>query len=597
MRPRLTAVLGFVLLFSALAPVLAHTCPERYPFNMADLSEMELLVRATVLEADERGYSAIIQVEDYYKGEGPKLLTVSRYNVGLETGHSVRGYYTGCLFDGYGRHWRAGSTGYFGLSRNYFETFTDYHYAAAHFYVWEGRITDYDRATASYAWAWDEEDAMSEEEFVAELLEMGGREAPIAPTIDGVVRYPLMRYLNITTERGTRYQVNPDRSVTAVDSDTALFISPDDSHVAVRVDDETLGFYYVWPLGYTPEHYEQTVKVPGHDLQFSNDSHMVAVWDESHLAVYLFRNEGQGHFLQWGVGMQLNLIARATLHADDQASALALWSADSSTIAWQDASGIWRWDLYEDAAPKRIADAEDMDGSRLLDLSNSGRYVRYGNGKGWTLYDSKTQERFANALAAPGDRHLIFINSENPPIDDWHETESCTPPLRQNCAVHLEIPAEKTMHVFPYQMELLGLVTCDTDCHVGARSWHPAIKHDKTGIHSNRYISETMTNLRQIAYDPTHNQSAILRGDYQIEFGFYESKLFNDDEKLPYLDFLDLESEIDSRIASVEWGQPIFYDTFMLTATEHMPRTVTIVDRWQAAGALALAVNESSLPH
>ena len=597
MRLWLKALLSFTLTILALAPVRAHTCPERYPFDMADLSEMELLVRATVLEADERGYSAIIQVEDYYKGEGPKLLTVSRYNVGLETGHSVRGYDTGCLFDGYGRQWRTGSTGYFGLSRNYFETYTDYHYAAAHYYVWEGRITDYDRETASFAWAWDEEEAMSEEEFIAELLEMGGREAPIAPTIEGVVRYPLMRYLSITTESGTRYQVNPDRSLTAVDSETALFISPDDSHVAVRVDDDTLGFYYVWPLGYTPEHYEQTVKVPGHDLQFSNDSHMVAVWDESHLAIYLFRNKGQGHFLQWGVGMQLDLIASATLQTYDLASAFALWSADSSTIAWQDASGVWRWNLYEDAEPELVADADAVEGSKLLDLSDSGRYVRYGSGEGWTLYDSKTHEKFANALAAPGDRHLIFVNSENPPIDNWYEKESCTPPLRQNCAVHMEFLRQKTVHVFPYQMELLGLVTCDTDCHVWARSWHPAIKHDKTGIHSNRYISETMAKLRQIAYDPTYNQFAILRDDYLVEFDFYKSQLFEDEERLPYLDYLDLESKVDSRIASIEWGQPIFYDTFMLTATDLMPRTVTIVDRWQAAGALALAVNTSSRPH
>ena len=579
MRSRLTTLLGFLLMFTALAPARAHTCPERYPFSMEDLSEMELLVRATVLDADERGYSAIIHVEEYYKGEGPKLLTVSRFNVGLETGNSVRGYDTGCLFDGRGHEWQAGSSGYFGLSRNYFETYTDYHYGSAHFYVWDGLMTTRDYAAEGFDREWDAPDSISEQEFVAKLLEAGGREEPLEPIVEGVVRYPLMRYLLITTDNSTRYQVNPDRSVTAIDPQTALYVSPDDSHVAVRVDDDRLGFYYVWPLGYTPEHFEQTVKVPGQNLRFSNDSHMVAVWDEAHVAIYLFRNKGHGDFLEWGVGMHMDLIASATLQTDDGSSAAVLWSADSSTIAWQDAKGIWRWDLYEDAVQERVANIGDIGDGRLLDLSESGRYVRYGSGDGWSLYDSKTRETFVNALATPGDRHLVFVNSEKSPIDDWNEVEQCEPPLRQNCAVYIGVHSEKTIHVFPYQMELLGMVTCDTDCFVWARSWHPAIVHDKTGLYDQRYISEEISSLRQIAYDPTYGQPAVLRGDYQIEFDFYDSDLFDHSSEsfdARHLDYMNLEGEIDSPIASIEWGSPIFYDTHMLTATAHLPSTVTI---------------------
>ena len=149
-------------------------------------------------------------------------------------------------------------------------------------------------------------------------------------------------------------------------------------------------------------------------------------------------------------------------------------------------------------------------------------------------------------------------------------------------------------------MELLGLVTCDTDCFVWARSWHPAVYHDKAGLYDRRYISEEMSNLRQIAYDPTYQQPAVLRGNYQIEFDFYDSGFFDgttDNVDTARLDYMNLEGEIDSPIASIEWGQPIFYDTFMLTATEYIPRTVTIAGSWQAAGTPALAVRESSLPY
>ena len=41
-----------------------------------------------------------------------------------------------------------------------------------------------------------------------------------------------------------------------------------------------------------------------------------------------------------------------------------------------------------------------------------------------------------------------------------------------------------------------------------------------------------------------------------------------DESNLARLDYLDLFGDVvDSPIASIEWGQPIFYDTFMLTAT------------------------------
>ncbi|MCY4018067.1 MAG: hypothetical protein OXG39_01540 [Chloroflexi bacterium] len=579
MLRRTAILLPAVLILLVLVPLQTMACSGYPYFGVDDLPEMELLVRATVIDADDRGYSAVIRVEEYYKGDGPRLLTVARYNVGLQTGRGVRGYDTGCLYSGRGHEWRPGSTGYFGLNRNYFETYSDYYSGSAHFYVWDGQITYQEGATEGYALEWDAPKTISEEEFIARMLEAGGREAPVPPTIDGVLRYPLMRYLMITTETGARYQVNPDRSVTPVDEETAIAVSPDDSHVAIRADEETLGFYYVWPLGYTPEHIKQTVKAPGRDLLFSNDSHMVAVWDDAQLSIYLFRNEGRGNHGDWGSGMQLDLIAKTALAIADGGSAVVQWSADSSTIAWQDDHGIWRWDLYEDAEPDLVAIADEIEDAKLLDLSASGRYVRYGRAAGWTLFDSEGGHTYSNALASPGDRHLIFVNSDTTPIDNWRESDQCAPPLRQNCALYVRFPDAETITVFPYQMELLGLVRCGSGCYVTSVSWHPAINSGNTGYIGGRYIGTAMADLRQIAYDPVYDQPAVLRGDYQIEFEFYNSGYFTgayDSVNIASLDYLDLEDVVDSPIASIEWGQPIFYDTFMLTATEYLPRTISI---------------------
>ena len=573
---RLMAAVSVAVLVAVISPQIALACSGYFSFSAADLPKMDLIVRATVIDADDRGYSAVIRVEEYFKGEGPGLLTVMRYTVGLETGNAVRGYDTGCLYDGQGHIWRPGSTGYFGLRHNQYQTFTDSYYGSAHFFARDGKVA-FDEET--YPGLWGPPTIVSEEEFVAKLLKAGGRDEAVAPTTKTAAHYPLMRYLMITTENGARYQVNPDRNVTPVEAGTAQFISPDDAHIALRVDEATLGFNYVWRKGYTEEDFEQMIKLPGRDLRFSNDSHMVAVWDDAHLAVYMFRHGGQGAYLDWGFGMQMDKIASAPLQIADGSAAVVQWSADSSTIAWQDDTGIWRWDLYNDAEPTAAIDASNFGSAKLLDLSESGRYVRYLNGKGRTLHDSETGENFANALATSGDRHLIFVNSGESPIGYWSDTGKCTPPLRQNCAVYLGIKDVESIVVFPYQMELLGVVGCNgTDCRVEGLSWHPANDNEFRDKIGGRYIDANVTDLRQVAFDPANNQPAILRGDYQIEFDFYSSRYFDKADYLPYLDYLDLEGVIDSPIALIEWGQPVFYDTFVLTATRYLPLTVSIAD-------------------
>ena len=298
MFTRLTMLLGFLLILAVLAPISVNACAGYFTFSAEDLPEMDLIVRATVIDADDRGYSAVIRVEDYYKGEGPTLLTVMRYNVGLETGNNVRGYDTGCLYDGQGHVWRPGSMGYFGLRHNSYQTFTDAYYGSAHFFARDGQVA-FDEST--YPGLWSPPTIVSEDEFEAKLLKAGGRDEPVPPTNKAADHYPLMRYLMITTENGTRYQVNPDRSVTPVKAGTAHFVSPDDAHVAFRIDDDTLGFYYVWPSGYTEEDYEQMIMLPGRDLRFSNDSHMVAIWDDQQISVYMFRHGGPGRLPGLGI--------------------------------------------------------------------------------------------------------------------------------------------------------------------------------------------------------------------------------------------------------------------------------------------------------
>ena len=86
------------------------------------------------------------------------------------------------------------------------------------------------------------------------------------PHFADVQRYPLMRYLMITTEKGARYQVNPDRSVMPLPSDAPIAVSPNGAHWAHRLDEDTLGFGRPYQQPGTP-YVSYFTEIPGRDLQ------------------------------------------------------------------------------------------------------------------------------------------------------------------------------------------------------------------------------------------------------------------------------------------------------------------------------------------
>jgi len=563
MKPYIICVLS--ILFSlSIVPATVIACSGNPSFPIEDLDLMNVLVKATVIDTDDRGYNAILRIEDYYKGSGDQLIVVKRYPAGLEATSDIRGYDTNCLYAGQGHRWHKGSQGYFGLNPNSDGTYTDFNSGTAHFYVWDGQITYRNGATEGFAIEFDDPNIMSEDEFVARLLELGEREEPLAPTIDDVQHYPLMRYLNVTTENGTRYQINPDRSIKQLAEGAPLSIAPDGSHMAFKLDEQTIGFQYYWMYYLSEDSPYITnvnqIELSGEQVRFSNDSNMVAVWDDAQLTVYLFEGRDPNYF---GDLMQMHAIVSIPLETPTS----VMWSADSSTLAWEDATGIWYWNLFEQADASQIPDA-----TGLLDLSTYGQYVRYGEPTDWTLYDSETGNTYAQALSAPTEQFLIFIDAQERPLHDWRADYDCTPPLQDNCAVYLDSGSEyESVQVFPYQWGLIGWQGCGTEgyCDLEGIPWHPSIVNN--GNRGGRYIYTLQADVRQVAYDPFYDQPAILTGDYRIDFEFVSTSRFEEPTVQPYLDYVDLAGLVDSPIMSIEWGQPIFYNTFMMSATEYLP--------------------------
>ena len=586
MLTRITVLLVCLGVQAALSPLVALACWSPLPFDFADVAEMDIWVRATAADVDDRGFSAILKVHEYYKGEGPEWLAVVRYPVGLETARRIRGYPTAdCIYAGSGTRLIHGQQGYYGLKSNGDGTFTDALGNAAHYFFVDGEmdgeyyVDDPD--------GFMDEIVLSETEFMARLLEVGGRESAVKPDQSEESRRPLMRYLLVTLKNGERLRVNPDRSVSVLGDDYPIAISPDGAHTVYREGDDTLVFNYILGEGLMPEYLRDQIKQPGQQAKFSPDSNMVAVWDHNHFAVYIYRDRGAPRDTDWSggwyPGMALEQAAVTDLQLDDSKDLTISWSANSSTVVWQDSRGIQRWNLFEEATPLAVPGASDVEANRLVDVSRSGRYVSYRDGGAIRVYDSQTDELYDNAWVAPNESYVNLDTSSSDIEADERPYLACRAPMDENCANRPLNPDRSQVSEFPYLMELIGGVFCGepNGCRVFGSSWHPSTILTGAGYSGERMIDSILVDVRQVTYDPFYEQPAVLRGDFQVELEFLSSGLFEgwfdmDEASLARLDYVNLEDIVDSPIASIEWGQPIFYDTFMLTATEYLPRTVTI---------------------
>ena len=141
MPRRLIGLIAALLLLGGTATLKTFACWAPDPYDYANLPKMDLWVRATVMDVDDRGFSAILKAHEYYKGEGPEWLAVVRYPVGLQTASRVRGYPTApCLYAGSGTPLIHGKQGYYGLMSNGDGTFTDALWNAAHYFFIDGDI-------------------------------------------------------------------------------------------------------------------------------------------------------------------------------------------------------------------------------------------------------------------------------------------------------------------------------------------------------------------------------------------------------------------------------------------------------------------------
>lgn len=556
-------IFGFLaLLIFSFVPAPVQACSGGANMPMSELADYDVIVYATVLESDERGYSAIMLVDRYIKGNGPQFLPIMRWRPALEITSAVRGYTTDCLYNGGGAEWVVGQQGFFALKYNDDGTYTDgtsgYYGAPFHSNEEDG-ISYYEWDTPTNTFI---EYNVSDEEFEQILLQQFSTyDESIPPSEE--VPYPLKRWLTVTTESGSKYHVNPDRSVTPIDVSTApIAISHDGSHVVFRQGNELIVQHYELILHPDGEYFSTWFAhtLTGNDLLFSPNSSLIAIWDEQALHVYMFDNF---EYVGYGQALGIQLIGEKKLNLTGSGALQVAWSQNSAVLAFADDSGIWRWPLFTAAEPELIVPDVIVP---ILELSLTGRYVRYGDMNEWLLLDTQLGDVMSNALSTPDEQNFVLFPSETDNEMASDLIRECHAPLQDSCPI--EFPNARPIDfLFWYQNEEIAVVTCRSeyeDCYV--RTW----RWDVTKILSpyrGGQLWFIMPTVNDLGYDPIYDRPAMAVNDYIIGLSFYFASNPNGNWEFRG-EYVDLTGIIDSPIVDVEWGQPLFYDSAYYEATE-----------------------------
>ncbi|MCY4019978.1 MAG: hypothetical protein OXG39_11275 [Chloroflexi bacterium] len=558
---KLLIILVICIALLVLAPSAFACSGVGQPFE--NIVNYDAIVAATVMDVDDVGISAVVKVDRYFKGAGDEYLAIMQHPPALQHAGHIRRYDTGCTYAARRpRTWRKNDYGYLGLSAN-----NDGTYSRGWFYSpQDGSVEFHSDDEGEY----QGRVSLPVNEFELYLLKLGGQSETIEPLSNP---YPLMRFLNITTESGERYRLNPDRSVTWLDPvEYPIAISNDGSHVIFQLDDGVLGFQYLAltkkPLVPGPDplrtrapadgrfHLDDPYTAHGwlHPVTgffgtFSPDSSYVAVQEASRLVVYSFYPLSiKGAAVGFANNMAMREIASIDLTWLSADQLPLVWSADRRTIAFQNAQGIWLWKVFRDAAPQLLIPAEAA--QKLLDLSAFGRYLRFGNDAGWTLLDVQTGESWTDTLITPDESRLIQIRAELAEEDARQagvveRYERCHESLSR-CP--LVIRAAKPKFIFWFDPGFVGQVSSTG---VEIYPWKLSLERLICRCCCGGIFGAELPSIDAFAFDSLFLQPAFAFEKTKINFALQAADNYDGN--------LDLGQYLDSPIVGLDWGQPIFF--------------------------------------
>jgi hypothetical protein len=316
-------------------------------------------------------------------------------------------------------------------------------------------------------------------------------------------------------------------------------------------------------------------------MVFSTDSNYLLAWYEGSISLYAFNSwrpyGNNGYYANAEEIYTAQLAVTETMTAE-MFRGLGAWSSNSRAFAYWDADGLKWLDLTMMRVPRLVLKHEsptiqgfgdsqsDEAIPPLLELSHSGRYIRYGALEEWTLLDVLTNSRYDDLLVNPEETHFLAVSPEESVYatayaEDGEDGECMMFDLAGNCLMtnpqhsescflpmiscsHLSLRQYYQVIELYWQRENLVYLACESS--TSNRCFAVALDYEDPRYPSSGQPHSYPTN--GFAYDAVYGYVAWATDDYQLRL----SLALNADP----LDFSDV---LDSPIASLEWGKPLWY--------------------------------------
>ena len=527
------------------------------------VNDSEFIVRGTVIEAS--GGNSIVRVDRYLVGSGANQLFVYRNSPGYWVGKNLRGYDYGCGI------WRSpmlvsGGQMILGLNRNLNGTYavefampiipTEDNFTVSYL-NYDGDIDDRENHNADN---W-QSITTSVGEFEALLEGITGQSAVLPePVFTGSIYYPELRrrVLYITTENGTHYMMPVDSGdVVEIDplcSENCPIFAPDYSHALypIPVGENTYAVTYRPP--YADDWYEGYSRWRGDELLefrpnfvtaeavlFSPDSNFVIGWADNVLSLYQIRI-GFNNF--YGDVPNIYDIAQFELSIENVLEAAELygsaaWSGNSRVLVYWDAAGLHWFDLL---SMEKMLIVEDVPRPERLEVSQSGRYVLYGDRHDWLLMDTVTGTQWENAIITPDEGQILHFY---PP--DENNTFEVADGLHTNLPLDTQSLIEWHWREFErYGQEYHQIIFIAVDDNEGFCLGHYTLSPPDNYIVPPCFLGRSS--------DERYVAQIIVDDVYGAIVARYSDGLLTE-----HLDTIITYSGLDSPIASISWGEPLWY--------------------------------------
>ncbi len=527
------------------------------------VNDSEFIVRGSVIEAS--GGNSIVRVDRYLAGSGANQLFIYRNSPGYWVGRNLRGYDYGCGI------WQSpmvvnGVQMILGLNRNlngtYAVEFTmpiiptedDFNVSYLNY---DGDIHDRENHSADN---W-QPITTSVREFEARLEEITGQFAVLPePVFTDSPYYPELRrrVLYITTENGTHYMMPIDSgAVVEIDppcSENCPIFAPDYSHALypIPVEENTYAVTYHTPSTY--DWYEGYSRFSGDDILefrpnfitaesvlFSPDSNFVIGWTDNVLSLYQIRIGFNNYY---GDVPNIYDIAQFELSTENALESAELqgnvaWSGNSRVLVYWDTEGLHWFDLLSMDSSRIV---EDVPRPERLEVSQSGRYVLYGDRNNWLLMDIFTGTQWENAIITPDEGRILHFYTP-----DENATFDVTDGLHTNLPIDTQSLIEWHWREFErqgreyHQLTIIAVDDNEGLC-LGYYTLSPLDNHFAMPCFLVRSSDEHY--VAQIIVDDVHGAIVARYSDGLIT---------------EYLNTIITFAELDSPIASISWGEPLWY--------------------------------------